>query len=103
LLQAGPLSHALAVLREGVVPVESLGEAELADRLRSAGLPTGPESTVRRLAEDGAYEELAAAFTEAARRAGRMATPEEEEEARSAAERFLFERLETLPATAGLF
>jgi hypothetical protein len=103
LLQAGPPSHALAVLREGLVPVEALGEAELADRLRSAGVGPGPSSSARRLAEDGASEELVAAFTEAARCTSRVAAPEEEDAARSAAERFLFERLETLPATAGLF
>ena len=33
-LRAGPPSHTLDVLREGLVPVPSLGEAELADRLR---------------------------------------------------------------------
>jgi putative MATE family efflux protein len=103
LLRAGTLPHALAVLREGVVGVESLGEAELTDRLRDAGVAQGASATVRRLARDGASEELAAAFTEAARRAGRKGTPEDEDAARSTAEQFLFERLETLAATAGLF
>jgi hypothetical protein len=103
LLRAGTLAHALAVLREGVVGVESLGEAQLTDRLRDTGVAHGASATVRRLAKDGASEELAAAFTEAARRAGRKAAPEDEDAARSAAEQFLFERLETLAATAGLF
>jgi hypothetical protein len=103
LLRAGTLPHALAVLREGLVAMESLGEAALTDRLRDTGVAHGASATVRRLAEDGASEELAAAFTEAARRAGRKDTPEDEDAARSAAEQFLFERLETLAATAGLF
>jgi hypothetical protein len=103
LLRAAPRSHALAVLREGLVPVVSLGEAELAEHLRAAGVAPGPSTAARRLAEDGASEELVAAFAEASRRAGCRATPEEEEAARSAAEQFLFERLETLAATAGLF
>jgi hypothetical protein len=103
LLQAGPQSHALAVLREGLVTVPSLGEAELTDRFRAAGVAQWEASATRRLAEDGASEELAAAFAEAARRASRVATIEQEDAARSAAEAFLFERLETLPATASLF
>ena len=103
LSRAGPPSHTLDVLREGLVPVESLGEAELADRLRSAGVTAAPASAARRLAEDGASEELAAAFADAARRVGRKDAPEEEDAARSAAERFLFERLESLTATAGRF
>ena len=102
-LHNGPPSHSLAVLRDGWVVIESLGEAELEERLQAAGVPAGPPSAVRRLVEDGMFEELAAAFTEAARLAGPKAVPEEEDEARSAAERFLFERLESLPATAGLF
>jgi very-short-patch-repair endonuclease len=103
LSQAGPPSHALAVLREGLVPVKALAEAELADRLRSADVGPASSASARRLAEDGASEELAAAFAEVARRTSRMAAREEEEAARSAAERFLFERLETLRMTAGLF
>ena len=101
LLRSRP-SHMLAVLREGLVPVDSLGETELAGRLRAAGVAPVP-AAARRLAQDGALEELAAAFAEAARVAGRKESPEEEDAARSAAERFIFERLETLAATAGLF
>ena len=102
-LRAESQPHALAVLREGLVPVRSLDEAELADRLPAGGVTAGRVATARRLAIDGASEELAAAFSEAVRRAGRTDTPEEEEQARSAAEKFLYERLETLAATAGLF
>jgi len=103
LLRAGPASHTLDVLREGLIPVQSLDEAEVAERLRAAGATAAPASAARRLAEDGASEELAAAFADAVRRAGRKDAPEEEDAARSAAERFLFERLESLAATAGRF
>ncbi len=101
-LRTGPRSHARALLREGVVAVESLAEPELAERLRAAGATVGL-SIARRLATDGATAELVTTFAEAARRLGPKAAPEEEDAARSAAERFLFERLETLPATAGAF
>jgi very-short-patch-repair endonuclease len=103
LWRSGLPSRTLAVLREGLVPVESLSEEALADRLRAAGAAAGPSAAVRRLAQDGASEELVAAFADAARRVGPKAVPEEEEAARSAAERFLYERLESLAATAGLF
>jgi hypothetical protein len=103
LSRTGAPGHTLAVLREGFVPVESLGEADVVERLRAAGVAPTPVAAARRMAKDGASEELALAFAEAARRTGRSATPEEEDAARSAAERFLFERLETLPTTAGLF
>jgi hypothetical protein len=103
MLRAGPPSHTLDVLREGLVPVNSLGEVEVADCLRAAGATTMPASAVRRLAEDGASEELASAFADAARRIGPKDAPEEEDAARSAAERFLFELLESHAATTGLF
>jgi hypothetical protein len=104
LLRSGAESHLLAVLREGVVPVEALSESELARRLVAAGVPPAAATDAARcLAEGGASEELAAAFADAARRAGPRANPEEEDEARSAAERFLFERLESMGRTAGLF
>jgi hypothetical protein len=63
----------------------------------------GSASAVRRLVEDGASEELALAFIEAARRTSEKEGPEQEDAARSAAERFLFERLDSLAATTGLF
>ena len=57
---------------------------------------------------DGASDRLVDLFLEAARAAappapGTGPDPEHDDRARSAAERFLFERLETLPQTAGLF
>ena len=103
MLQAGPPSHTLDVLREGLVPVSSLDEAEVVERLRVAGATAAPTSAARRLAEDGASEQLAAMFAAAARLVGSKDAPEKEDAARSAVERFLFDRLETLPATMGRF
>jgi len=102
--RAGPESRALALLREGVVPIEGLSEPSLASRLQAAGVAPAPAGdTLRRLAADGVSEELAESFAEAAARMRRTSTPDEEDAARSTAERFLFERLESLAATAGLF
>jgi very-short-patch-repair endonuclease len=58
---------------------------------------------VQRLAADGATEELAQALGRAARCLVDRSSPEASERARSAAEQFLFERLESLPQTAGKF
>jgi hypothetical protein len=100
----GVESHLVAVLREGIVPVQALGASELARRFVAAGVPPAAATDAARcLAEGGASEELAAAFADAARRSGPPATPDDEGAARSAAERFLFERLESMAATAGLF
>ena len=84
------------------MPIEALDEMELADRLRAAGLLNEYASSALRLAKDGASPELAAAFVTAVQSARETSAPETDE-ARSAAERFLFERLETLAATTGLF
>jgi very-short-patch-repair endonuclease len=58
-------------------------------------------ATVRRLAQDGVETPLAKLFVQAAR----TMPPEAEgiERARSATEAFLYQRLETLPQTSGLF
>jgi Protein of unknown function (DUF559) len=102
-LRAGSGDRARSLVREGIVAVAGLRGEELSDRLQAVGIAPEPlAATVRRLETDGASEELAAAFTEAARR---LESPSgtSDEEGRSAAERFLFERLESLPATAGYF
>jgi very-short-patch-repair endonuclease len=98
-----PETRAKALVREGVIRVEGLGEDVIARRLcddapRLAG-------SIRRLSGDGASEALVARFREAVRKASAADRddPVRDEEARSAAERFLFERLESLPQTAGLF
>ncbi len=94
----------LAWAREGYLAVRGVTEAELLDRLRRAGVPPPlPLDTVRRLACEGLSEEEAEGFTEAAAAVRRCAGEAGEAAARSAAERFLFEQLESVPQTAGLF
>jgi Protein of unknown function (DUF559) len=96
-------SRAAALLREGLVRVEGLNEAALAARLGEAG-GSVPAGVVGRLAEVGVSDELAEALVEAASASLRPpAQPAEEDKARSKAERFLFELLDSLPETAGLF
>jgi very-short-patch-repair endonuclease len=103
-LREAPESHALALVREGVIHLEGLDAGAIGLRLRERGLAdAGLAGPVRRLAADGASEELVAAFAEAADRLREGDSEEAADRARSAAERFLFERLESLPQTAGRF
>ncbi len=99
--------RAKALLREGVIRVEGVGEDIIARRLGDAIADDPPRlaGSIRRLSGDGASEALVALFGEAARKASaaERGGAARDEEARSAAERFLFERLESLPQTAGLF
>jgi hypothetical protein len=90
------------LLREGLVVVEGISEQALNARLQAAGASVPPE-TVRRLANEGMSNEVADALAEAVWHTGMPETPEQEEKARSAAERFLYALLESLPQTAGLF
>jgi hypothetical protein len=94
-------SRLAALLWEGLVPVEGMDESGLAARLKSAGARV-PPAVVQRLATNGASEELADAFAEAARSV-HEGSAADNDSARSAAERFLFELLDSLPQTAGQF
>ena len=101
----GPESQALARVREGLLQLEAPSPEVLGQRLGALGVPPTWElvGTLARLAADGASDELLALFGEAAReQASRKDTPPEDR-ARSHAERFLLARLESLPATQGLF
>jgi hypothetical protein len=64
------------------------------------GLSADLAGPVARLVADGVSEQLAESFVAAA---GAVLDPTTPDLARSAAERFLFERLESLPETAGRF
>jgi very-short-patch-repair endonuclease len=101
-LHSSPESRGRSLLREGLVTVEGLSETAVTVRLQAAGTSV-PEDTVRRLAAEGASNELVDLLAEAASRSGRSETAAQEEKARSAAEVFLFEMLESLAQTAGLF
>jgi hypothetical protein len=107
-LACGPESRARALLRAGIVPVSALDAAEIGRRLHDAlaGAAARLSGPIRRLAADGASEGLVDLFREAARATAAPppgAALADDDPARSAAERFLFERLETLPRTAGRF
>lgn len=86
-----PESRAKTLIRAGVIPVRGLGEDEL------------PEAIVHL---DGASGELVHLFLGAARATTGLSPPPDAggtDPARSAAEQFLFDRLKSLPTTAGLF
>jgi hypothetical protein len=98
---AGPAeTRARALVREGLITIAGLSESALIERVRlRTATAEAIAGSLRRLAADGSSEELADAFAEAAR----LAHAGDTDDARSAAERFLFERLETLPDTVGRF
>jgi very-short-patch-repair endonuclease len=98
-LRTAPESHAHALVREGIVPVAHLTEDAVARRLKDLGLAGDLAGTVTRLAGGGASEELVRTLGDAAQAAG----AKDADQARSAAERFLFELLESRAETTGLF
>jgi hypothetical protein len=101
-----PESRAKTLLRAGTLTIPAVDEREIARRLDEAvpGASTMLAPSIRRLAIDAASDRLVELFVEAARATAAVAPEtEHDDRARSAAERFLFERLETLPATAGRF
>lgn len=124
-LRQAPESRLKALVRAGVIaleptptprPAPALGAVEIARRL-DAATPGSAErlgGSIRRLAVDGASETLVERFLDAAGAVlashpshgsggGEGEQVKRDDRARSAAERFLFERLASLPATAGLF
>lgn len=103
-LRTCPESHTKALVREGVIPVAELSEQTIRGLLQDQGIPSGGlEGQIRRLVAEGASTEVVGAFIEAVRSSGVPMTAEADEGARSAAEQFLFECLESLPQTAGHF
>jgi hypothetical protein len=105
-LRSAPESQALALLREGLIEVPSLPEEAVARQLRAAGAPVHlVEPALRQVAASGADEELVASLGEAACALADLNGSDEAavDRARSSAERFLHQFLDTHPATAGLF
>lgn len=97
-----PDTRATALLREGFVELRGVSGNELGERLRTAGVEA-PLATVARLTADGLAEDVAASFV-AASRTVRNPTPADiGSDFRSVHEGFLFEQLESMPQTAGLF
>ena len=95
-----------ALAREGEIRLTGVSAGELTDRLKRAGVPEPlPTDAILRLAADGLAEEVADAYFEAAV-AMRLPTSDSsagDDPHRSASERFLFEQLESMVETAGLF
>ncbi len=97
----GPESRAKALVRCGMISVSAQTETEIRERLTQE-VPEAIErlsAPVRRLAADGTSERVVDLYVAAAR----AVETGQHEPARSAAERFLYERLESLAATSGLF
>ncbi len=95
-------SRTLTMVREGLVPVPVLDEQAIRQRVAAekAEELAGP---IQRLVADGASDELAQAFGEAVACLADASSEEGLGRARSAAEKFLYERLASLPRTAGKF
>ena len=104
-IRLAPESREKALIRSGIVPVPPLDGDEIGRRLTAEipGVVSQMEGPMRRLVDDGASVGLAVLFLDVARATSGPAGPGADDRARSAAERFLFERLATLPQTAGLF
>jgi hypothetical protein len=110
-LERVPESRVKALLRGSVVPLSDPPAEEirqrLAERLRRLASGLDLDRSISRLTSDGASPELVELFEtagEALKELGaRPPDPSQADRARSAAERFLFERLESLPETTGLF
>jgi len=94
-------SRAKAILREGVLAVPFMVSTKVVNTLAEAGVTGGAAAAIAANGTDEALLESAVAAVRA------IATPPiteaEDDRARSAAERFLFTFLESLPETAGGF
>ncbi len=102
-----PESRAKTLMKEAVVIVESLDVRQIRELFdHSPEIQNPPLSVaVQRLAADGASRDLTLHFREAVRAVSASTSEDmvKSEKARSAAEQFLFNRLETHPETSGLF
>ncbi len=96
--RSAPASRAKALIETGVIALPDQNDVDgtyPSDRLARS---------IARLDADGASDQLRRLFDQAARLlTGAERDETQDDPARSAAERFLFERLESLPATTGLF
>jgi len=100
-------SRAQTYVREGLIPLGAPSAEQVQRRLESLGFPKETQTLdgpLTRLAEEGVPDEVLVHYGEAARQL-KAAVQESEtvDRARSSAERFLYELLEAMPATRGLF
>lgn len=110
-LERAPESRVKALLRESAVPLTDTAaegiRQRLAESLRNQAPGLHLDRSISRLIDDGASSELVGLFETAGQALKELGAapsdPSQADRARSAAERFLFERLESLPETTGLF
>jgi hypothetical protein len=95
-LAHSPPTREVTLAREGRVEISRCSAERLAERV-----PTASPSTAAQLLQDGVDEPLVERFSEALQAVRDHDSTEGK--ARSAAEQFLFDRLASLPETAGLF
>ena len=97
-------SRYATMAREGFVAIEGLSVSELETRLQNAGVvPLPAAATLQRLVADGVTEDGVETLLEAIRAVRNPAPMDNESDFRSVHEKFLFDQLEAIPATAGLF
>jgi hypothetical protein len=99
--QIAPESRTKALLREGELRVENADLAAIEKKLHDSGIVASTAAAIAECGADATLVELAVTAAKAA--ASPPTTALEDDRARSAAERFLFEFLESLPETAGKF
>ena len=97
----GPESRLKALLREGELPLPFVDASTVEQALTEAGMVASTAKAVASAGTDPALLESAVAAVSAV--AASPTTQDENDRARSEAERFLFNFLETLPETAGRF
>lgn len=95
-------ARAVALLREGFVELRGASGNQLEGRLRAVGVEPAP-ATVSRLTADGLDADVADAFVAAVRSVHEPTPDDLASDFRSVHEAFLFEQLESMPQTVGLF
>lgn len=97
-------NRVMALLREGAIELPVLDQLGVEQVLRESGVePPIIPPTIRSIVAGGVPSEFARATAEATTAPTGATTPADDDQARSAAEKFLFEFLELLPDTAGRF
>ncbi len=100
-LTRAPESRTKALLREGEIAIAGIDAATVETMLFEAGVTTSAVTVLTRVGPDA--DLLEAAVSAARATVLPPSTEADDDQARSAAERFLFHFLESLPETAGRF
>jgi hypothetical protein len=100
-LKSAPDSRTKTILKEGTIAVPAIPKTKFEQALKHAGVPAKAFAALAPHSADGALLDAAVAAAEGIRRPPKDSG--ENDRARSAAERFLFRVLESMPETAGRF